>query len=237
MSDDGKRRWTGSKTDRDTSGRRRGLTKRVKTARGRKLSSTLWLQRQLNDPYVQRAKIEGWRSRAAFKLIEIDDKFSLISPHSRVVDLGAAPGSWAQVALKRGAKNIVGIDLLPIEAMDGAHFLQMDFMDDSAPQALQAALGGPADLVLSDMAANTTGHRATDHMRIVALAENAIYFAIDNLVPGGSFVAKVFQGGTESTLLTLLKKHFTRVSHIKPKSSRAGSPETYVVALGFKKSK
>ncbi len=236
MADDDKRRWKGSKGAKTGSGeRRRDLSKRVKTARGRKLSSTLWLQRQLNDPYVQRAKDEGWRSRAAFKLIELDDRFSLIHPGSRVVDLGAAPGGWTQVAIKRGAHSVAGIDLLDVEPLDGSVFLKMDFMDDAAPAAVNKVLGGPTDLVLSDMAANTTGHKSTDHVRVVALAEAAAYFAIEVLSPGGAFVAKVFQGGAEGELLKLLRTHFKQVKHVKPKSSRSGSPETYVIALGFRK--
>ncbi len=234
---DDKRRWKGAKDKIDGTGeRRRGLSKRVKTARGRKLSSTLWLQRQLNDPYVQRAKDEGWRSRAAYKLIELDERFSLIKPGSRIVDLGAAPGGWAQVAIFRGAKHVAGIDLLEMEPLDNAIFLKMDFMDEDAPAAVLHELGGRTDLVLSDMAANTTGHKATDHLRVVALAEAAAHFAIETLSPGGAFVAKVFQGGATESLLNLLKTHFTDVRHVKPKSSRAGSPETYVVALGFRKS-
>jgi 23S rRNA (uridine2552-2'-O)-methyltransferase len=237
MSDEEKRRWKGSKDQKVGSGeRRRGLSKRVKTARGRKISSTLWLQRQLNDPYVQRAKEEGWRSRAAYKLIELDDRFSLINPGTRVVDLGAAPGGWAQVVMQRGALGVAGIDLLDVEPLDNAIFLKMDFMDEQAPEAVKAALGGPTDLVLSDMAANTTGHKATDHLRVVALAEAAAYFAIEVLNPGGAFVAKVFQGGAEGELLKLLKANFSKVRHVKPKSSRSGSPETYVIALGFRKS-
>ncbi len=233
--DDGKRRWSGKSGQQKGAGeRRRGLSKRVKTARGRKLSSTLWLQRQLNDPYVQRARAEGWRSRAAFKLIELDERFGLLKKGAAVVDLGAAPGGWAQVALQRGAARVAGIDLLAVEALPGARFLQQDFMDEAAPAAVRTALGGPADLVLSDMAANTTGHRDTDHLRIVALDEAAADFAINVLRPGGAFVAKVFQGGAEGDLLALLKTHFAKVRHFKPKASRSGSPETYVVALGFK---
>jgi len=233
--DDGKRRWRGKKGQGAGAGqRRRSLSKRVKTARGRKLSSTLWLQRQLNDPYVQRAKAEGWRSRAAFKLIEIDERFSVLKTGAAVVDLGAAPGGWAQVALQKGAGHVAGIDLLPIEPLPGAHFLQQDFMDETAPAAVRAALGGAADVVLSDMAANTTGHRSTDHLRIVALDEAAADFAIAVLKPGGAFIAKVFQGGAEGDLLALLKRHFDQVRHFKPKASRSGSPETYVVALGFR---
>ncbi len=233
--DDEKRRWKGAKGKSVGTGeRRRDLSKRVKTARGRKLSSTLWLQRQLNDPYVQRAKDEGWRSRAAFKLIELDERFSLIKPGARIVDLGAAPGGWAQVAISRGAKHVAGIDLLEIEPLDHAIFLEMDFMDEGAPAAVVDALGGNTDLVLSDMAANTTGHKTTDHLRVVALAEAAAHFAIETLSPHGAFVAKVFQGGAVESLLALLKSNFTDVRHVKPKSSRSGSPETYVVALGFR---
>ncbi|PHS21594.1 MAG: rRNA methyltransferase [Robiginitomaculum sp.] len=236
MADDDKRRWKGTK-DKDvgTGERRRGLSKRVKTARGRKISSTIWLQRQLNDPYVQRAKEEGWRSRAAYKLIELDERFELIKPGTRVVDLGSAPGGWTQVAIKRGARSVAGIDLLDVEPIDDAVFLKMDFLDDGAPEAVLKALGGPTDLVLSDMAANTTGHKSTDHLRVVALAESAAYFAIEILNPGGAFVAKVFQGGAEGSLLKLLKTNFAQVKHVKPKSSRSGSPETYVIALGFRK--
>ncbi|MCS0496317.1 RlmE family RNA methyltransferase [Ancylobacter mangrovi] len=220
-------------------GEARPLKVRLKKARSLSSSSQKWLQRQLNDPYVARAKREGWRSRAAFKLIEIDDKMKLLKPGARVVDLGAAPGGWSQVAAKRiraeeGGGHVVAIDLLEIDPVPGVDFAQMDFLKDDAPDRLKAMLGGEADVVLSDMAANTTGHRATDHLRIVGLVELAIDFARQVLAPGGSFVAKVFQGGTESSLLAELKRDFTVVKHVKPQASRADSAELYVVASGFR---
>ncbi|WP_284311885.1 RlmE family RNA methyltransferase [Labrys miyagiensis] len=212
---------------------------RLKTARGRTHSSQLWLERQLNDPYVARAKREGRRSRAIYKLIEIDEKARLLKPGQRVLDLGAAPGGWSQLAAEitdsiNGRGKVVAIDLLPIDPLPGVDFVQMDFMDDAAPERLREMLGGPADLVLSDMAANTVGHRATDHLRIVALVEAAAYFAVEVLSPGGAFLAKVFQGGTEGDILTLLKRDFAVVKHIKPAASRAGSSEIYVLATGFR---
>ena len=207
---------------------------KVKTARGRKLSSTRWLQRQLNDPYVQRAQSEGYRSRAAYKLIELDDRFHVIPKGGRVVDLGAAPGGWVQVALQRGAQTVVGVDLLEIDHIAGAELMVLDFSEEDAPDKVKAALGGPADAVLSDLAPWTTGHKPTDHMRIVALVELAAEFALETLKPGGSFVAKVFQGGTEDELLTTLKGRFRKIRHAKPPSSRAQSAETYLVATGFK---
>lgn len=215
---------------------RGGGRQRVRTARSRTASSTRWLARQLNDPYVRRAKAEGYRSRAAYKLIELDEKFALLKRVSAVVDLGVAPGGWAQVVRRIAPKAaLVGIDLLPTEPMDGATFLEMDFMDDAAPERLMAALGGRSpDLVLSDMAANTVGHPQTDHLRTIRLAEAAAQFAIEVLNPGGAFVCKVFQGGTDRTLLTLLKQNFATVRHGKPPSSRKGSPELFVVAQGFK---
>ncbi len=214
----------------------RMLAERVKTARGRKPSSTRWLQRQLNDPYVHEARRLGYRSRAAFKLLELDDRFHILRPGLRVIDLGAAPGGWTQVALRRVGANgkVVGIDLLEIDPIPGALLMQGDFLDDASPGLLQEALGGRADVVLSDMAAATTGHPPTDHLRIVALVEVALLFAVETLAPGGSFVAKVFQGGTERTLLELLKKNFSSVRHAKPPASRKESAETYVVAMGFK---
>ena len=211
-----------------------GLTQRVKTARGRKLSSALWLKRQLNDPYVRRAKEMGYRSRAAFKLVELDDQFALLRPGARVADLGAAPGGWTQVALERGAGAVVGVDLLEMEPVAGAVLLQGDFTDSEVVEAVRAALGGPADVVLSDMAANATGHRATDHLRVVALVEAAALFAEEALAPGGAFVAKVFQGGAEGELLARLKRSFAKVRHAKPPASRPESPETYLVATGFR---
>ena len=214
----------------------RNLKQRVKTANKRSLSSQKWLERQLNDPYVARAKREGYRSRAAFKLLEIDEKFHILKPGQKIVDLGAAPGGWSQIAAKKvGPKGrIVGIDLLPIDPMAGVEFIQLDFLDESAPGRLVEMLGGPADLVMSDMAANTTGHKKTDHLRIIGLAEAAIYFAREVLAPGGAFVAKVFQGGTENQLLNDLKRDFAVVRHVKPAASRADSAELYVLATGFR---
>ncbi|MBB4657593.1 RlmE family RNA methyltransferase [Parvularcula dongshanensis] len=214
----------------------RELSTKVKTARGRKLSSTRWLQRQLNDPYVVRAKAEGYRSRAAYKLIELDDKFGFLKPGGRVVDLGAAPGGWCQVAVKRteGRGRVVGIDYLGMPPVDGADVLELDFLDDTAPGRLKDLLGGEADVVMSDMAAPTTGHRATDHLRIIALAEEALSFAEEVLSPGGTYLAKVFQGGSEKSLLDRLKADFRTVAHAKPAASRADSAEMYVVATGFK---
>lgn len=206
---------------------------KVKTARGRKYSSKLWLERQLNDPYVALAKREGYRSRAAYKLIELDDKFGLIKPGMRVVDLGSAPGGWAQVALKRGASHVAGIDLLEIEPIPGATLLELDFTEEGAEETLKEALGGQADLVISDLAPWTTGHKSTDHLRIVALVEAAAYFALDVLRPGGGFVAKVFQGGATGDLLDVLKANFKTVRHYKPPASRSGSAETFVIAQGF----
>ncbi|SCZ08023.1 RlmE family RNA methyltransferase [Microvirga guangxiensis] len=214
----------------------RNLKQRVKTAHKRTLSSQKWLERQLNDPYVARAKREGYRSRAAFKLIEIDEKYNILKPGQRIVDLGAAPGGWSQIAAKKiGAKGkVVGIDLLPIDPMPGVEFIQLDFLDESAPSKLIEMLGGQADIVMSDMAANTTGHKKTDHLRIIGLAEAAIYFAREILAPGGVFLAKVFQGGTESQLLNDLKRDFAVVRHVKPAASRADSAELYVLATGFR---
>jgi 23S rRNA (uridine2552-2'-O)-methyltransferase len=210
-------------------------SKRVKTARGRKASSTRWLTRQLNDPYVRQAKAEGYRSRAAYKLIELDEKFGVLKGAHRVVDLGVAPGGWSQVVRKlRPKAAIVGIDLLETEPLEGVTLLQMDFMADEAPAALTEALGGKADLVLSDMAANTVGHKQTDHLRTMGLVEAAAWFAVENLEPGGGFVAKVFAGGTDAEILALLKKHFRTVKHAKPPASRKGSSEWYVIAQGFK---
>ncbi|SMQ69585.1 23S rRNA Um-2552 2'-O-methyltransferase [Altererythrobacter xiamenensis] len=213
----------------------RNPDKRVRTARKRSASSTRWLERQLNDPYVKQAKADGYRSRAAYKLIELDEKFGLIRGAQRVVDLGIAPGGWSQVVRKLAPKAaIVGIDLLPTEPIEGVAILQMDFMDDDAPAALEAELDGPPDLVLSDMAANTVGHKQTDHLRTMGLVEAAAWFATENLSEGGTFVAKVLAGGTDNDLLALLKKNFTSVKHAKPPASRKGSSEWYVVAQGFK---
>ena len=208
---------------------------RVRTARKRTASSTRWLQRQLNDPYVKQAKAEGYRSRAAYKLIELDEKFGLLKGADRIVDLGIAPGGWSQVARKvRPKANVVGIDLLETEPIEGVTIFQMDFMDDDAPYALEEALGGKANLVMSDMAANTVGHKQTDHLRTMGLVEAGAWFAIENLEKGGTFLAKVLAGGTDRDLLDLLKKHFKTVKHAKPPASRKGSSEWYVIAQGFK---
>jgi len=210
---------------------------RVKTARNRTAASTRWLERQLNDPYVKRAKAEGYRSRAAYKLTELDERFGILKGAKRIVDLGVAPGGWAQVAKKRHRDaTVVGIDLLPTDPIEGVTLFQMDFTDDSAPDKLREALGGEADLVMSDMAANTVGHAQTDHLRTMALVESAAWFAIETLRPGGSFVAKVLAGGADNDLVALLKKHFTTVKHAKPPASRKESSEWYVVAQGFKNS-
>ena len=209
--------------------------RRLKTAKKRKASSQRWLERQLNDPYVKRAKDEDYRSRAAFKLTELDDRFGLVKGAKRVVDLGIAPGGWAQVVRRRAPKAaIVGIDILETEPIDGVEILLMDFMDDAAPAALTSALDGAPDLVMSDMAANTVGHKQTDHLRTMALVEAAAWFAVEVLEEGGAFIAKGFAGGTDKELLDLLKKHFTAVKHAKPPASRKGSSEWYVVAQGFK---
>jgi 23S rRNA (uridine2552-2'-O)-methyltransferase len=221
-------------------GGRRQLKVRLKTTGKRTASSQRWLERQLNDPYVTAARREGYRSRAAFKLIEIDDKVKLLAPGKRVIDLGAAPGGWAQVASARvrsaeGRGQVVAIDVLPVEAIPGVEVLQLDFLDPSAPDRLRALLrGGRADVVLSDMAAQGTGHTRTDHLRIMGLAEAAAEFACDVLESGGTFVCKVFQGGTERELLATLKRAFASVRHVKPPASRAESAELYVVATGFR---
>ncbi len=209
--------------------------KRVKTAKGRTASQVRWLERQLNDPYVRKAKADGYRSRAAYKLIELDEKFGLLKGAQRVVDLGIAPGGWTQVVRAKSPKaQVVGIDLLPVEPIEGVTIFQMDFMADAAPQMLAEALGGPPDLVLSDMAANTVGHKQTDHLRTMGLVEAAAWFAVENLAPGGAFVAKVLAGGTDTELLALLKQHFATVKHAKPPASRKDSSEWYVVAQKFK---
>ena len=214
----------------------RGLSVRVKTARGRKSSSTRWLKRQLNDPYVRQAQAAGYRSRAAFKLIELDDKYKILRKGARIIDLGAAPGGWTQIALERvGAKGeVVALDIREWEEVAGATCTTFDFMDPDAPERLKEALGGPVDVVLSDMAAPAMGHSQTDHLRIVALMEAAWAFAEEVLAPGGAFVCKVFQGGTEGNLLKTMKARCTKVAHAKPPSSRKESAEMYVVAMGFK---
>jgi len=221
---------------------RRELRTRVKTGKGRTVSSKRWLERQLNDPYVARAKREGFRSRAAYKLVEIDDRHRLLKRGMRVVDLGAAPGGWSQVAARRvgvreGGGRVVAIDLLDMPAIPGVEFLQCDFLAADAPARLKQMLGGEADIVLSDMASNATGHRKTDHLRIMALAEAAAEFAGEVLAPGGAFLCKVLQGGTERTLLARLKVAFATVRHLKPASSRADSAELYLLATGFRRSK
>ncbi len=228
-----------------TSGRgQRELRVKVKTARGRKLSSTLWLERQLNDPYVQRAKREGYRGRAAFKILELDDKYRFLVPGARVVDLGCAPGGWCQIAVKRvnalGEKQgkkvgtILGVDLQEVEPIAGCEIHQLDFMEDGADEKVKTWLGGKADVVMSDMAAASSGHKQTDHLRIIALCEAAAYFAFDVLQEGGTFVAKVLAGGAEGELQQLLKQKFTKVANVKPEASRSNSSEKFVVATGFR---
>ena len=222
----------------------RDLTVRVKSARGRKMSSTLWLKRQLNDPYVQRAKAEGYRGRAAFKILELDDKFHFLVPGARVVDLGCAPGGWLQVAVPRinalgdrpgkAQGRIIGIDLQEVEPVPGAEIYQLDFLDDGADDQVKAWLGGPADVVMSDMAASASGHKQTDHLRIMALCEAAAELAFDVLAPGGTFVAKVLAGGAEGDLQKRLKQMFTKVDNVKPPASRSDSSEKFVVARGFR---
>ena len=217
----------------------RSLRVRVKSAKSRTLSSKLWLERQLNDPYVARARREGLRSRAAFKLAEIDDKHRILKSGARVVDLGAAPGGWSQVAAKRtgaaeGKGRVVAIDLLDMSPIPGVDFLRCDFLADDAPDRLRAMLGGPADVVLSDMAANATGHKQTDHLRTMVLVEAAAAFAREVLAPGGAFLAKVLQGGAEQQLLAELKRDFQSVRHVKPPASRSDSAELYLLATGFR---
>jgi 23S rRNA (uridine2552-2'-O)-methyltransferase len=222
-----------------TRGSGRDLKVRVKSGKSRSLSSKLWLDRQLNDPYVTRAKREGYRSRAAYKLMEIDDKHRFLKPGARVVDLGAAPGGWCQVAAKRcgaaeGKGRVVAIDLLALAPIPGVDFIRLDFLSPEAPAEVKALLNGAADVVLSDMAANATGHRKTDHLKIMALAEAAAEFAREVLAPGGVFLCKVLQGGTETTLLAQLKRDFTVVKHLKPAASRSDSAELYLLAMGFR---
>ncbi len=217
----------------------RQLKVRVRTGKGRSVSSKLWLERQLNDPYVARAKADGLRSRAAFKLAEIDDRHHLLKPGRRVLDLGAAPGGWSQVAARRvgaaeGRGRVVAVDVLDMAPLAGVAFARLDFLDPAAPQRIKEMLGGAADVVLSDMAANATGHRRTDHLKIMALAEAAADLARDVLQPGGAFLAKVLQGGTEATLLADLKRDFASVKHVKPAASRADSAELYVLATGYR---
>jgi 23S rRNA (uridine2552-2'-O)-methyltransferase len=220
-------------------GGERSLKVRVKRARGRSLSSKLWLERQLNDPYVARARREGLRSRAAYKLAEIDDKHRFLKPGARVLDLGSAPGGWSQVAARRvgaadGRGRVVAIDALEMEPIAGVTFARLDFLEPGAPERIEALFGGPADVVLSDMAANATGHKRTDHLKIMALVEAAAEFARDVLAPGGVLVAKVLQGGTEAALLATLRRDYSSVRHVKPAASRADSAELYLVATGFR---
>jgi 23S rRNA (uridine2552-2'-O)-methyltransferase len=229
VSDEEKRRWRGKG---ESNGGERALTQRVTNKRAKE-SSRKWIERHINDPYVARAKAEGARARAYYKLVELDARFHFLKRGARVIDLGAAPGGWAQFAVKRGCK-VVGIDLLPVEPLTGARFLQLDFLSPEAPAALMEALGGAPDVVLSDMAANTTGHARTDQIRTGALAEAAIEFAIAHVAPGGAFVSKAFQGGLDAQALTQLKQNFASVRHAKPPASRAESSEVYVVALGRK---
>ncbi len=214
----------------------RELKVRVRARKGRSEASRQWLERQLNDPYVARAKREGLRSRAAFKLMEMDDKFHLLKPGAKVADLGAAPGGWSQIAAQRAGAGgrVVAIDLLEMQPIPGVEFLHLDFLDPAAPDRLKTLLDGPADVVLSDMAANATGHRRTDHLRIMGLAETAVQFACEVLRPGGAFLCKVLQGGTEAELLTSLKRDFATVKHVKPAASRSDSAELYVLAQGFR---
>lgn len=230
-----KRRWAGpKKTEKiDTRGEKR-LVQKVIPKKNRKHSSKQWLERHINDPYVQRAQAEGWRARAAFKLTELDDKFHLIKRGAKVIDLGAAPGGWAQVVLQRGAAKVVGIDLLPMDALAGALFIEDDFLDPKVAERVARELGGAPDLILSDMAANTTGHARTDQIKTGALAEAAAEFALTHLAPGGAFVTKAFQGGVDTDLLARMKKAFTTVKHAKPPASRAESVEIYLVAQGFR---
>jgi 23S rRNA (uridine2552-2'-O)-methyltransferase len=225
-------------TTRGKGGAPRALKVRVKNRKARSLSSKLWLERQLNDPYVVRAKREGFRSRAAYKLIEIDDKAHVLKKGARVIDLGAAPGGWSQVAAMRvgvpSRGRVIAIDILPMDPATGVDFAQLDFLDPGAPAKLKSMLGGPADVVLSDMAANTTGHAKTDHLKIMALVEAAADFAREVLAPGGTFLAKVLQGGTEAALLAGLKRDFASVKHVKPAASRSDSAELYLLATGFR---
>ena len=211
---------------------------RVRGSKGRSLSSRLWLERQFNDPYFARAKREGMRSRAAYKLIEIDDKARFLKKGARVIDLGAAPGGWSQVAAQRvgapGQGTVIAIDVLSMETIPGVNFVRLDFLDDATPDKLKEIMAGPADVVLSDMAANATGHARTDHFKIMALAEAAADFARDLLAPGGTFLAKVLQGGTEAALLTSLKRDYKSVKHVKPPASRSESAELYLLATGFR---
>ncbi len=235
MSDDGEEKVPGRASKNPGRRTTRDATVRVKKTNQRTTSSARWLQRQLNDPYVHEAQRLGYRARSAFKLIELDDKLHFIKKGCTVIDLGAAPGGWSQIALQRGAGKVIGLDLLPIDPMPGVTFLQMDFMNDDAPEALIMLMGSGADVVLSDMAPNTMGHKQTDHLRIMALVEAAYEFATQVLKPGGTFVSKIFQGGAQGELLKTMKADFTTVKHVKPDSSRKESSEQYVVATGFRR--
>lgn len=235
MSDDGKRRWKKPTDDNRKSSGRRVSSRKVIARNAKSESSKKWIERQLSDPYVQKAKDAGYRARAAFKLLEIDEKAGLLKGRQRVVDLGCAPGGWLQVLQQRGVKELVGIDLLPIESLLGVHIIQGDVNEPADVAMMMQGLSGLPDLVLSDMAANTTGHRQTDHLRTVALVEMAVAFAIEHLAPGGAFCSKVFQGGATAEVLEQLKAHFKTVKHIKPPSSRSGSPEIFVIATGFRR--
>lgn len=246
MSNRNKGRSAASSRDRrNSSGRgERGLSVRVKTARGRKLSSTRWLQRQLNDPYVKMAKADGFRGRAAYKIREIDDRFQFLTQGARVVDLGAAPGGWSQIAAdrvnshgenpKKKIGKVIALDLQAIEPIHGVERIEMDFLEEGSEEAVKALLGGEADVVMSDMAPFTTGHKATDHLRIMALVEAAAHFSIEILAPDGVFISKVFEGGATSEIMALLKQHFTKTYHMKPEASRADSSEKFLVATGFR---
>ena len=219
----------------NTFGGRRQKASKVRTAKGRSTSSQKWLARQLNDPYVAEAKRQGWRSRAAFKLADLDTRFRILKKGGRILDLGAAPGGWTQVAVEKVAGGrVLAVDVLEMAPVAGAEVMMLDFLDSAAPDKIRAELGGPVDVVLSDMAAPTTGHGATDHIRTVGLAEAALAFAVEVLAPGGTFVCKVFQGGAEKEMMAILKKRFAQVRHAKPPASRKDSPETYLVALGFR---
>ena len=234
---DNRRRWKGPSAEDANKARERTFTTKQKIHKGgiSKKSSRAWIERQLNDPYVRRAQEAGWRARAAYKLLEIDERFSLLKKDQKVVDLGCAPGSWTQVAIAKGAQSVVGIDLLPVDPIAEAHLIEGDVNDPAAMAEMMAALDGRPTLVLSDMAAATTGHRQTDHLRTIQLAELAAQFAIDNLERGGSFCTKVFQGGAQGELKTMLDDNFQTVKYWKPPASRSGSPEMFAIAQGFQK--
>ena len=234
MTDDGKRRWKGPPKEKKQGSGRRLSERKIIAHNAKDESSKRWIERQLSDPYVQLAKKENYRARAAYKLIEIDERTGLLKGAKRVVDLGSAPGGWLQVCLRRGVSEIAGIDLLAIDPLPGAHIIQGDINEAEDVARMLEGLGGPPDLVLSDMAANTTGHKQTDSLRTAALAETALWFASEYLVTGGNFCSKVFQGGATQDMLNDLKRMFKTVKHVKPPASRAGSPELFVVALGFR---